>query len=177
MIKVSENKLRHVHNWSEHAPNLSHIFLAGIDFSNQDLSGFNFTSAYLPEAQFENTILKDTIFTNAVLTRVNFTGSDLSNADFRESHLVGANLHDCTLKGADFRGALMESVTYPMNCNGFHGVKHSMENVQNLLALFQLVEGIDPELIKAISPWFNKDLRLPDSINAEKGTECLNPES
>ncbi|MDR8390600.1 pentapeptide repeat-containing protein [Aliifodinibius sp. S!AR15-10] len=162
MIIETKKKLKYIKDWKTRFPDLRDTFLAGTDFSGHDLAGGDFSGAILSGATFEGANLVKARFTNCILTDSNFTKANLKRADFRDAHLVRANLLESCLVGADFTGANLESVSYPFNCNGFLGVTHSMENIRDFLTLFQLLDGLDEELLEVIRPWFNEKLDLPD---------------
>ena len=164
VIRETDTKLKYVADWKEHFPDLQHIMLAGTNFSGMKLAGCNFSYAVLSGSNFEGADLERAVFTHCILTDANFSKANLKHADFTGAHLVRANFLESCMVHCNFTDANMESVSYPFNCNGFQGVRHSMNNVQNFLTLFKLLKGVDPELMKAIAPWFNEQLDLPDEV-------------
>ena len=85
-------------DWSDE--NLSGMYLTGATLVNADLSGADLTGAILLGAQLSNTDLSGANLTNAVLA-----GAYLSGANLRGANLTGAVLADANLTGANLTGA------------------------------------------------------------------------
>ena len=81
-------------DWSDE--NLSGMYLTGATLVNADLSGADLTGAILLGAQLSNTDLSGANLTNAVLA-----GAYLSGANLRGANLTGAVLADANLSGAN----------------------------------------------------------------------------
>ena len=167
MIKKAAHKTKYVSNWRDHIPDLQNIFLAGIDFSNQDLSDCCFDGAILSGANFEGANLENASFNKCLLSDANFGKANLKRTNFTNALLVRVNFLNSDLTGSDFTDANLESVSYPFNCKGFLGVKHSMDNIQKLLTLFKLLREVDHDLLEALKPWFDDTMSLRDQVNGE----------
>lgn len=148
--------------WKELAPDLSDTCFPLARFFDENLKGHTFQNSVLTEARFDQVNLRKVDFSNATLTRAIFLGCDLRQSNFQSSQLTGAVFVACDLSYADFSDANLEACCYPLHCDGFHGVRHSMKNIKQFMTLFQLLKGVDQDLLQAIAPWFSDEVCLPD---------------
>ena len=92
-------------DWSDE--NLSGMYLTGATLVNADLSGADLTGAILLGAQLSNTDLSGANLTNAVLAGAYLSGANLRGANLTNAVLDGATMSYANLTGADLTGATL----------------------------------------------------------------------
>ncbi len=102
LAEERDSVMQFVNERLENHQDLTHLDLAGLDFSNRHLKGVDFTGSYLEQCDFRNADLEDCNFTDAILARSNMIGVNLKGAN-----LTRSNLGDCQLQHADLSDAIL----------------------------------------------------------------------